>query len=220
MVADPEIARILDQFRAFDAYTLGDAARRASTGGLLRHIQPQLSVTTMVGRALPARIRFEQHRSIPIAEYGTAQLREMVQPGDVIVLDAGGLMMSLMGELAYANLVKRGAAGAVLNGCMRDAEQMEAMQQGMPVFALGTAIETVAGRACVVEIGQPVYIHGVRIAQGDLIAGCRGGLTVIPWDDRAAVLAEASGIAASDAQVMAGLQRGESMAEIWKKYKS
>jgi regulator of RNase E activity RraA len=213
-------SQIIESFRAFDAYTLGDAARRAMTGGVLRCLQPQTSVTTFVGRALTARVCYEQHKTVPLSEYGAAALRDRVQPGDVIVIDGGGLMMSAMGELAYANLARRGAAGAVLNACMRDAEQIDAMQLGLPVFALGTAIETVAGHARIIDIGEPVYIQGVRIASGDVLAGCRGGLVVLPWADHAAVLAEANTIARSDQQVMAGIERGESMSEIWRKYKS
>jgi len=219
-MGNEDSARILDGMRAFDGYTLGDAARRAGTGALLRQLQPQTPANVFVGRALPAKICFEPHRSIPLSEYGSARLRDLVEPGDVIVLDGGGLMMSVMGELAYRNLVKKGAAGAVLNACVRDAEQIAAMGFAMPVYALGTAIETVAGRARVVDIGEPVYIQGVRIARGDLLAGCRGGVVVVPWADVGAVRTEAAAIAASDAQVAAGIERGESMAEIWQKYKS
>lgn len=215
-----DTARILEAMRAFDGYTLGDAARRAGTGAILRHLQPQTPGSVFVGRALPAKIQFEPHKQIPLSEYGSARLRDLVEPCDVIVLDGGGLMLSAMGELAYRNLVKKGAAGAVLNACVRDAEQIAAMGFAMPVFALGTAIETVAGRARVIEIGEPVYIQGVRVARGDLLAGCRGGVVAVPWADVDAVRREALAIAASDAQVAAGIERGESMAEIWQKYKS
>lgn len=218
--ASPDVAGVLDQFRRFDAYTLGDAARRAMTGGILQQLRPQSADTTFVGRALTARLCYEQHKSIPLNEYGAAQLREHVQPGDVIVLDAGGLMMSAMGELAFAHVVSRGAAGAVVNGCVRDVEQLEEMALRLPVFALGTAITTVAGSARVVDIGCTLYLSGVRVDTGDLVAGCRGGVVVIPWQDRSAVYHEAQRIAESDRRVRDGLQSGESMPQLWQKHKS
>lgn len=218
--ADAEVVRILEGFRRFDAYTLGDAARRAMTGGILQQLKPQSADTTFVGRALTARLCYEQNKKIPLNEYGAAQLREHVQPGDVIVLDAGGLMMSAMGELAFAHLVSRGAAGAVVNGCVRDVEQLEEMALGLPVFALGTAIPTVAGSARIVDIGCTLYLSGVRIDTGDLVAGCRGGVVVVPWQDQSAVFDEAQRIADSDRLVRDGLKGGESMSQLWQKHKS
>jgi len=217
---DQEAALVLQEFRRFDAYTLGDSARQAGTGGILPHLKPQTRNSILVGRALTARIHYEQHRTIPIKDYGAAQLREQVRPNDVIIMDGGGLMLSAMGELAFANLVDRKAAGAVVNACVRDVEQMESLGLGLPVFALGAAIPSVAGSARIVDIGSPIYISGVRIASGDILAGCRGGIVVIPWEDREAVLAVARGIAESDRRVREGLKRGESMSELWVKHKS
>lgn len=211
---------ILARFRVLDGYTLGDAARRAGTGGILQAFKPQGARTAFAGRALTARIHYEPHKTIPLQEYGGAQLREQAKPGDVIVLDGGGLMMSAMGELAFAHLVRRGAVGVVLNGCVRDVEQLEAMDLDLSVFAMGTAISTVAGSARIVDVGATLYIQGIRIDTGDLVAGCRGGVVVAPWADRAAVLQQAELIAAGDRKVRDGLARGESMMQLWSAHKS
>lgn len=210
----------LEPFRSIDAYTLGDGARRAGTGGILHSLKPMTSRSAFVGRALTARICHEQHKQIPLKDYGAAQMRERVQPGDVLIVDGGGLMLSMMGDLAFSNLVLRGAAGAVVNGGVRDVEQLDEQQLPLPVFALGAAITTVAGNARVVDVGEPIYLSGVRIATGDLVAGCKGGLVIVPWADRLAVLEQAQMIQRSDTQVRAGLQRGESMSQLWQAHKS
>jgi len=220
MSANDNAASIIEEFRRFDAYTLGDAARRAMTGGILSQFKPQGANSTFVGRALTGRLSYEQHKKIPLAEYGGAQLRERAQPGDVVMLDAGGLMMSAMGDLAFAQLSGRGAAGAIVNGCVRDVEQLEEQSLGLPVFALGTAIPTVAGSARIIDVGCTLYISGVRVENGDLLAGCRGGVVVIPWADRSAVLEAAKLIAESDRRVREGMQGGESMLQLWQKHKS
>lgn len=220
MNTDDDIARLLEAMQRFDAYTLGDAARRAGTGGVLRQLLPQTGRTQFVGRALTARIHHEQHRSIPLKDYGGAQLREQAQPGDVVLIDGGGLMLSAMGDLAFANLVRRGAAAAVVNACVRDVEQLEALQLPLPVFALGVAIASVAGAARIVDVGAPIYLSGMRIETGDLVAGCRGGIVAIPWADRDAVLAQAELILDSDRRVREGIERGESMTQLWAQHKA
>lgn len=210
----------LAALRQHDGYTLGDSARRARTGGILTGLLPQTGRSAFVGRALTARIHYEPHRDIPLKDYGGAQLREQARPGDVIVLDGGGLLMSAMGELAFAHLVRQGAQGVVLNGCVRDVEQLEQMDLALPVFALGTAIQTVAGHARILDVGATVYIQGIRIDAGDLVAGCRGGVVVVPWADRAAVLEQAQLVGESDRRVREGIARGESMSRLWTDHKN
>jgi 4-hydroxy-4-methyl-2-oxoglutarate aldolase len=124
-----------------------------------------------------------------------------------------------MGELAFAHLVRRGAVGVVLNGCVRDVEQLEGLDLPLAVFALGTAISTVAGFARIIDVGSTVYIGGIRIETGDLVAGCRGGVVAAPWADRARILAQAREIGESDRQVRDGMARGESMTQLWTKHK-
>ena len=214
-----EIEQTLAQFRQFDAYTLGDAARRAGTGGVLHHLKPQTADTRFVGRALTARIWREPHKTIALKDWGGAQLREQTRPGDVVLLDGGGLMLSAMGELAFANLTRLGAAGVVVNGAVRDVDQLEDLQLGLPVFALGAAIASVAGNGRIIDVKGTLYIEGLRIRHGDLIAGCRGGIVIIPWEDRQAVLKEARAIADSDRLVRDGLARGESISTLWAAHK-
>jgi regulator of RNase E activity RraA len=210
----------LESLRRYDTYTLGDAARRAQTGAILGALKPQTQRSRFVGRALTARLHYQPHRPIPLAQYGGAQLRDQARPDDVIVLDAGGLMMSAMGELAFAHLVRQGAVGVVLNGCIRDAEQLEALDLPLSVFSLGVAITTVAGFAQIVDVGEPIYLQGVRIERGDLIAGCRGGVLAAPWKDRGAILEQADLIDQSDRKVREGIARGEAVSKLWTRHKN
>jgi 4-hydroxy-4-methyl-2-oxoglutarate aldolase len=204
-------------FKELDAYTLADGARRHGTGGVIHALKPQTGATTFVGRAVTARVIHEPNREIPVRDYGGWQAREKMGPGDVLVLDGGGLPLTVMGALAVATLVQRGATAAVVNACVRDVEMME---QTFPVFAVGTAISTVAGHGYVTDVGDPVYIQGTRVTTGDLVAGCRGGVVVVPWDDREGVLQETLRIVESDRRVMAGIMQGEALGQIWVKHKA
>ena len=61
---------------------------------------------------------------------------DMAAPGDVIVVDAGGdLTDSLMGELMLAHAIRRGVAGFVLDGAIRDSQSLH--ERNLPVFAAG-----------------------------------------------------------------------------------
>lgn len=68
-----------------------------------------------------------------------------------------------------------GLSGAVTNGVMRD---LDVIDKGFPVLA--GSIGPSHGYVHVVDIGTPVNIMGMRVAQGELIHADRHGALVIP----------------------------------------
>ena len=62
---------------------------------------------------------------------------EAVQPGDVFVVDAmGSLEAATMGDILASRIKKRGAAGIVADGCVRDSRELGGIEVG--VLALAT----------------------------------------------------------------------------------
>jgi regulator of RNase E activity RraA len=111
----------------------------------------------------------------------------MAQPGDVIVVDAGGdLTNSLFGELMVTTAIKRGVAGVVLNGAVRDSDIIG--QGTFPHYAAGVThrgpYKDGPG-----EINVPIAIDGMVIQPGDLIVGDADGLLCVPYADVEEVLA-------------------------------
>ena len=70
------------------------------------------------------------------------------------------------------------AAGAVLNGFVRDTAGIEAL--GFPTFCRGVYAQDQGPRGKVIEFRTPVEIEGVRIAPGDLLFGDREGVLIVP----------------------------------------
>lgn len=88
----------------------------------------------------------------------------MAQPGDVIVVDAGGdLTNSLFGEIMVATAVRIGVAGVVLNGAVRDCEEIG--EGTLPLYAAGVThrgpYKDGPG-----EINVPIAIDGMVIHPG------------------------------------------------------
>lgn len=81
------------------------------------------------------------------------------------------------GEVHVAVHKGLGLSGAVTNGVMRDLDVMDA---GFPV--LSGSIGPSHGFVHVVEIGTPVNIKGMRVAQGELVHADRHGAIAIPSD--------------------------------------
>lgn len=99
------------------------------------------------------------------------------RPGDVLVADARGyLEAGAWGDVLTAAAQHAGIAGLVINGAVRDAEEIIGMN--FPLFARGLSIrgttKTYKG-----SVGEPVDIAGTTVHNGDIIVGDRDGLVVV-----------------------------------------
>ncbi len=169
--------------------TAGGARLRPMHGGGGGLAGPALTVKAPPGDNLM------MHKAIALAE-----------PGDVIVVDAGGdLTNAIMGELMLMQMEGRGVAGAVINGAIRDAGYIRG--HGFPVFAAGIThrgpYKNGPG-----EINVPIAIDGMVIAPGDLILGDDDGLLCVPLAELDAVLAAAQAKFEAEQRQMAAIRAG------------
>ena len=165
------------KFRELPVANISDSMSRMTSGGpALRPIHaggvlagPAFTVKTRPGDNLMV------HKAIDIAD-----------PGDVIVVDGGGdLTNSLIGEMMSSHAEKRGIAGMVIYGSIRDYDTLHAGT--FPVFAAGVThrgpYKDGPG-----EINVPIAIDGMVIEPGDLIVGDGDGIVCVPFEATAEVL--------------------------------
>ena len=103
---------------------------------------------------------------------------ELVRPGEIIVVDAGGFTdRAILGGLIGKYASSKGAAGLVVDGAVRDKTELN--EGAPPVFARAIThrgpYKDGPG-----EIRSEVSIGGVTIRDGDLIIGDEDGIAVIP----------------------------------------
>lgn len=106
-------------------------------------------------------------------------------PGSVMVVESGDLDWALAGGNVCAVAQRRGIAGFVLDGLIRDlAEVREAR---FPVFARGV-IPIPGAKSAVAPLGQPVTCGGVRVEAGDVVVADEEGVVAVPAARRAEIL--------------------------------
>jgi regulator of RNase E activity RraA len=167
----------VEAFRSLPVANVSDAMSRICALGT--GLRPMHRSGALAGPALTVRTRpgdnLMLHKAI-----------DMAKPGDIIVVDAAAdIANSLMGELMLAHAIRRGVAGFVLNGAIRDAEAF--LERNVPTFAVGVThrgpYRTGPG-----EIGMPIAINGTVIEPGDLILGDLDGVVCVPKADAADIL--------------------------------
>jgi len=118
-------------------------------------------------------------------------------PGDVIVVAAGGYTdRALIGELMAGRMVARGLAGIVIDGAVRDAQDIGDMK--FPVFARGvTPAGPYRNGPGLHQI--PVAIGGVAVCPGDIVVGDDDGVVVVRQQELDTVLERAEAKHAAEA---------------------
>lgn len=103
---------------------------------------------------------------------------DMAEPGDVIVIDAGGFCdRAIFGELMATYCKKRGIKGIVCDGAIRDRDGLEKMEN-FPIYAVGNTpngpYKNGPG-----EINVPVVIGDKIVYPGDIVVGDADGVLFI-----------------------------------------
>lgn len=115
---------------------------------------------------------------------------DLAEPGDVIVVDAGGdLTNAIVGEIMLRLAQQRGITGFVIDGSIRDTEAFR--KDTFPIYARGVThrgpYKDGPG-----EINVPVSVGGMVIHPGDIIVGDEDGLAAVPpkWAAEVLVLVQ------------------------------
>lgn len=132
---------------------------------------------------------------------------DIARPGDVIMVDAGGITtQAIIGEIMSNHAASRGAAGMVIDGSIRDVDAIGA--SSFPVYACGVThrgpYKNGPG-----EINVPVSIGGMVVNPGDIVVGDEDGLVVLPQDIAAGVIKLAKLQAAKEAAILKAIRKGK-----------
>ncbi|MEN5302857.1 MULTISPECIES: RraA family protein [unclassified Pseudomonas] len=185
------------RYREVPVANVSDSMNRMTAGGA--RLRPMHREGVLCGPALTVKARPGDNLMLHYA-------LDIAQPGDVIVVDAGGdLTNALIGEMMVAYAVKRGVAGIVINGAIRDAANIGAGD--FPLFAAGVShrgpYKDGPG-----EINVPIAIDGMVIEPGDLVIGDEDGLLCVPYDQVADVYARATAKHAAETAQMEHIAQG------------
>jgi 4-hydroxy-4-methyl-2-oxoglutarate aldolase len=145
---------------------------------------------TMVGRAftvqfMPLRSDVDEVANKKAKERGLAELSnqtaiDMLQPGDVLVVDLFGKKVdgTIVGDnLFYYVMKATNGGGLVVDGSIRDLDGIAKMD--MPAY-FRSADPTPIGNVMLTGINVPIRIGGVTVMPGDLVVGDREGVYFIP----------------------------------------
>ena len=162
----------VEKFKTIPVANVSDCMSRMTAGGA--SLRPMHAGGVLAGAALTVKTR-------PGDNLMVHKALAMAQPGDVIVVDAGGdLTNAIIGGLMAATAQRKGVAGIIIHGAIRDSGEIA--ESNFPVYAAGVThrgpYKDGPG-----EINVPVSFGGMVMQPGDLILADEDGCLSIPKED-------------------------------------
>lgn len=160
---------IVSELSKFSAATLHEALGK--TGNLPSAIKPIAKNMKVCGPAYTV-------QTMPRDNVLLHRAYAYANAGDVLIVNCSGFYEAgYWGDLMSLGAKTKGINGLVIDGCVRDADDIEAMD--FSVFSRGLCIRGTSNYGDG-WLNEPIVIGDVRIHPGDFIVGDRDGVVVVP----------------------------------------
>jgi 4-hydroxy-4-methyl-2-oxoglutarate aldolase len=168
-------------------------------GGLDHRIKPVTSLAAFCGPALTVLCREGDNLAAHVA-------LDYIEPGDVVVIAAGGFeRVAVIGE-KWAGMAKnKGAVAIVVDGMARDSAGLARVP--IPIFARGVTPNS-SFKHGPGQIGVPISVGGVAVCAGDMICGDRDGAVTVPIYQLDAVAERLADIIKRETAMFEAIQAG------------
>jgi RraA family protein len=129
-------------------------------------------------------------------------------PGEVLVVDTRGSRRAVAGELFATEAARKGLAGIVVDGAVRDTAKIRSLS--IPVYS--RAIIPVAGTTQTIFDTQiAVHCGGVTVNPGDILFGDDDGIVVATEREFIDALSDAEAIQGKEEAALSRMATGESL---------
>lgn len=167
----------IQAYRSITTASVADALWEQGVSGHMTHEIKPIFPVKLVGPAVTVLEEPTTERQPPTH---ALELIDNCEPGSVIVISINAFRdVAIWGGIMTAGAAANGLEGAVLDGGVRDVEEIQ-RDYHFPVFSRSIIPSTTVGRFKSVASNVPVKVGGVTVSPGDLLVGDRDGVVVVP----------------------------------------
>lgn len=212
IVEDPLIAG----FRKTTVASVADAVDQVcGQRGFLSHKIRPVVQGVVVGRAITSLVKpAPPEKATPqLAVKHSTEMIDNSKPGEVgVIVMEDGLDVAAIGGLMATAAKARGMAGMILDGAVRDVQEIRGL--GLPVYAASVSPATAVGRYASVAANIPVQCGGVTIHPGDIIVANEDGIVAVPKDKAQDVLKRALEIDERETKMVPMIKKEKSLSKV------
>lgn len=208
------VSDVLDQMGYENNIVYGSISRMITGRGVLCGPAATIRGTGAWGPNLPERTNPDSSEPVLVTFFRS------LEQGQVAVFGTDIWdKVTVIGDVMSTAMQSKGAAGAVVDGYIRDCDRITALE--WPVYAKGIGVRAGGARLSYLETDCPIQIGGgVLVRPWDIILGDRDGLVVIPKEKAEVIYEEAKKVCESEAGFIEKLikLRGSDLDETFIRY--
>ena len=190
--------RVVAKFHGVQTSFIADAQQ--GWGCMHHSIKPIAAGMRFVGTAVTA-------ANGPRDNLAAMAMLDIARAGDVLVIATGkDESGAVIGDHWAAAAKRRGIAGVVTDGLVRDADGIERL--GPPTFARGLSPNAGYPNGPA-EVNATVSLGGVAVSPGDVLVGDRDGVVVVPREQASAVAKALALVVENEKVAEARIEAGE-----------
>ena len=190
-------------FREVSSSNISDAMHRK---GAMKGILPINLGSKIVGRAVTVQT-FAGDWAKPV------EAIDLAGPGDVLVIYNGSNFIAPWGGLATLSCKIKGIEGAVIDGAVRDVDEIRAMNY--PIFSSGITPNAGDPKG-MGEINSEITCAGQAVKPGDYIVGDESGVVVIPKERAYEIARRAKEVEKTESRLYEEIRRGSTLSQVAK----
>lgn len=198
MSQEEELVSIL---RIVSSPNISDAMHRK---GAMRDIHPINLGTKIVGRAVTVQT-FAGDWAKPV------EAIDLAGPGNVLVIYNGSNNIAPWGGLATLSAKNRGIEGVVVDGAVRDVDEIRALNY--PIFSSGITPNAGDPKG-MGEINAEITCGGQLVRPGDYIVGDDSGVVVIPKERAYEIARRAKEVEKMESRLYEEIRRGKTLSQV------
>lgn len=198
--------QIFELFMQVSTPNVSDAMHRK---GVMRGIKPLFEDIKLVGKAVTVQT-FEGDWAKPV------EATDVADEGDVIVVYAGSKDVAPWGELASWSCKQKGIAGFVIDGAVRDVEEIRRIR--FPVFAK-YIVPNAGEPKGFGELNAEIKCGGQEVKPGDWIIGDDNGVVVVPKERAYEIARRAKEVCKNEERVREEIKSGKTLSQVLELYK-
>jgi len=198
MSQEEELVSIL---RIVSSPNISDAMHRK---GAMRDIHPINLGTKIVGRAITVQT-FAGDWAKPV------EAIDLAGPGNVLVIYNGSNNIAPWGGLATLSCKNRGIEGVVVDGAVRDVDEIRALNY--PIFSSGITPNAGDPKG-MGEINAEITCGGQLVRPGDYIVGDDSGVVVIPKERAYEIARRAKEVEKMESRLYEEIRRGKTLSQV------
>ncbi len=198
MSLEEEIVSLL---RSVSSSNISDAMHRQ---GAMRGIHPLIPGKKIVGKAITVQT-FAGDWAKPV------EAIDLAGPGDVLVIYNGSNNIAPWGGLATLSCKIRGIEGVVVDGAVRDLQEIRPMDY--PLFS-SDVVPNAGDPKGMGEINSEIVCGGQTVRPGDYIVGDDSGVVVIPKERAYEIARRAKEVEKTENRLFEEISRGKTLSQV------